>query len=169
MLSLPSEQRKKLGEGTFLGVQLHKTVKTHIYRKSKKDPKTFAHLRLSKVQALYPVYPGSPSQHPGMFRSHFAPPTFSSTFWYKPVLDKWNRFSNWLTKQSTQKKSRTLRLKPISDSWKLVVKLVYTEKNSEMYSPWNDGGTSWNVPTLERATSKCSIIQFSWRSGCIQN
>ena len=34
---------------------------------------------------------GSPSQgseHPGMFRSHFAPPIFPSTVWYKPVSDK---------------------------------------------------------------------------------
>ena len=49
---------------------------------------------------------GSPSQgseHSGLFRSHFAPPTFSSTFWYKPVSDKWNRFSNWFSKQSTMK------------------------------------------------------------------
>ena len=26
-----------------------------------------------------------------------------STFWYKPVSDKWNRFSNWFSKQNTQK------------------------------------------------------------------
>ena len=30
------------------------------------------------------------------------------------------------------KKSRTLRFKPVSDSWKQVLKLVYTEKYSEM-------------------------------------
>ena len=50
------------------------------------------------------------------------------------------------------KKSRTFRLKPVSDSCKLVLKLVYTVKYSEMQPPRNDGGTSWNVPTLERAT-----------------
>ena len=37
------------------------------------------------------MYIGSPSQgseHPRMFRSHFAPPTFSRTSLYKPVSDK---------------------------------------------------------------------------------
>ena len=36
-------------------------------------------------------FKGSPSQgpeHPGMFRSHFAPPTFSSTFLHKLVSHK---------------------------------------------------------------------------------
>ena len=74
-------------------------------------------------------YRGSPSQgseHPGMLRSHFAPPTFSSTSWYKPDSDSWNRFRNWFSKQSTQK----IQNLPAKTGFRFLknLKLVYTLK-----------------------------------------
>ena len=57
-------------------------------------------------------------------------------------------------------KSRTLRLKQVSDSWKLFFWnwfIQHTVKYSEMLPPRYDDGTSWDVPTLERATHPCLI------------